>query len=62
MIFVILASFVICWCPFHIEKLMEITSSSQTIDQTDFLDDIADGPVDPCNTTTNGTAMFQIIE
>ena len=33
MIAIILISFVICWCPFHIEKLVEIVETSRTIDE-----------------------------
>lgn len=57
MIFVILASFVVCWCPFHIEKLIEIADTAQDIDEAAFINGDITGVTqnDPCNDLTNST-------
>lgn len=60
MIFVILASFVVCWCPFHIEKLIEIADTAQDIDEAAFINGDITGVTqnDPCNDLTNSTVTL----
>ena len=51
MIAIILISFVICWCPFHIEKLVEIVETSRTIDENIPQADLSD-PQTMCRNET----------